>query len=149
MKQYLIYGTVKDWYYAQCGPEPFIDKAATKEAAVTKIAKRFYGMFEEVMDGLKMTVPSDPDELCRFLTGDSDDNELAFISDDNGRGVSYDDFTFLQEHGNPGCNADSATTMILGISEMDSDTGEIAADPIHLNIDDLLNAIVDIVRKSE
>lgn len=139
MKQYLIYGTVRDWYYAQIGPEPYIDRAATKEAAIEKIAKKFYGMFKEIMDGLKMSIPSDPEELVSFLTGESEANEYRLIGS-NGKGVCYEDLSFLEEHGNPGCNTDAASTVILGISEINSDTGEIA-EAVKINMNELLTAI--------
>lgn len=142
MKRYIIYGTTKDWYFAQCGPEPFADNAATREEAVAKIAEKFYGLFKEVMNGIHMEIPKDPDELRCFLTGDSDEtDEYQIVSDDNGMGVSYEDYALLQDYGNGNCNTDNATTMVLGISEFDTETGEFG-ETLALGIDELLDAII-------
>ena len=86
-----------------------------------------------------MSIPSDPEELVSFLTGESEANEYRLIGS-NGKGVCYEDLSFLEEHGNPGCNTDAASTVILGISEINSDTGEIA-EAVKINMDELLTAI--------
>lgn len=124
MKQYLIYGTKKDWYYSQCSPEPLLIVASDKDEALEIIAERFYGLFKEALAVIHLPVPQDADLAMRFLTGEiseDDDyhNECVFIEEESGC-VIYDDTAFFSDRED--ADIDAASTLILGMAEQTMDT---------------------------
>lgn len=126
MKQYLIYGTKKDWYYSQCSPEPILIVTADKNTAMKIIAERFYDLFKEALAVIHLPVPKDTDLAIAFLTGeileDGDYyNERAFIEEESGC-VIYDDTAFFSDRDD--ADIDAASTLILGVTcqIIDTDT---------------------------
>ena len=123
MKQYLIYGTKKDWYYSQCSPEPILIVAADKDEALEIIAERFYGLFKEALAVIHLPVPQDADLAVQFLTSEiSEDgdyyNERAFIEEESGC-IIYDDTAFFSDRDD--ADIDAASTLILGVAEQTID----------------------------
>lgn len=124
MKQYLIYGTKKDWYYSQCSPEPLLIVASDKDEALETIAEKFYGLFKEALDVIHLPVPKDTDLAIAFLTGEiSEDgdyhNECVFIEEESGC-IIYDDTAFFSDRED--ADIDAASTLILGMAEQTIDT---------------------------
>lgn len=118
MKQYLIYGTKKDWYFNQCSPEPILIVTSDKNTAMKIIAEKFYGLFKEALAVIHLPVPQDADLVIQFLTGeileDGDYyNERAFIEEESGF-VIYDDTAFFSDRDN--ADIDAASTLILGVT---------------------------------
>lgn len=124
MKQYLIYGTKKDWYYSQCSPEPILIVTDYKHKAMKIIAERFYDLFKEALAVIHLPVPQDADLVIQFLTGeileDGDYyNERAFIEEESGC-VIYDDTAFFSDRDD--ADIDAASTLILGVTCQTIDT---------------------------
>lgn len=117
MKQYLLYGTKKDWYYAQCAPEPFIEMYTCypKNYVLRSIAAKCYNLCKELFEVTGRPIPTDPETLTAFLTGEAYDgdyaNEFEILSCD-GDSILYDDTAFLSES-----HPDAATTLIMSLSE--------------------------------
>ena len=120
MKQYLIHGTTTDWYFAQCGPEPFAQIASSKEDAIKKIAEKFNDLVTAAIEAADIHIPAE--SFSMFLAGEDDENENAIIDADC-ETICYNDVTFLSEHDSPdGSNLDDkATTIVASITEMDTE----------------------------
>ena len=151
MKQYLIYGTKKDWYYSQCSPEPLLIIITDRNKAMEIIAERFYGLFKEALAVIHLPVPQDADLAMQFLTGEiSEDgdyyNEHAFIEEESGY-VIYDDTAFFSDRED--ADIDAVSTLILGVAcqTIDMDTnGTVCRKETVIPIS-LENDILPIIRR--
>lgn len=147
--QYLVYGTMQDTHYHRKPlPTPVAFVMNCREEAVTKIAVTFYELFKETLKACGMSVPSDPEELCRFLLGESDSNDIAFITGDAGFGFRYSDVEFREAHKDAGGDPGNARTRILAIAELYPDVC-LVDEVIDFTFKELLDAIVIIARTKQ
>lgn len=147
--QYLVYGTMQNTHYHRKPlPAPVAFVMDYREEAVTKIAVTFYELFKETLKACDMSVPSDPEELCHFLLGESDSNDIPFIQGNAGFGFQYSDVAFREAHKDAGSDPGNARTWILEIVELYPDVCQID-EVINFTLKELLDAIIIIARTKQ